>query len=239
MREPPASRRPGVGALFLLLATAPAAGAALAPWVWGPVLGWCALSLTLAGVAYLGFPRQVFAKDGETGRIPLGRKLALLPFLLLTWGTWHALRVLGREPAWNELGEGVFLGRRLLPGEYPEGVRTVVDLTWELEERLPPGAVRYVHWPILDAAGVAPGELRAFAEQLLAEAHPLYLHCAQGHGRTGMVAAALLLARDPGETAAGALARVRAARPGVGLSRPQEAALGGRTPAAHEARGAR
>ncbi|MFP2931679.1 tyrosine-protein phosphatase, partial [Pyxidicoccus sp. 3LG] len=37
---------------------------------------------------------------------------------------------------------------------------------------------------------------------------PLYVHCAQGHGRTGMIAAALLVARGDAADAATALARV-------------------------------
>jgi hypothetical protein len=214
-----------VAALFFVLAAGLALSAAAAPLGGALALGWGAASLALAGVAYLGFPGVVFGKDGDSGRLPIGRKLLLLPYLLLSSATWHALRLLGKEPPWDALGEGVFIGRRLLPGEYPAGVRTVVDLTWEFEERLPPGPVRYLNWPILDAAGVSPEALRAFAARLLAEPHPLYLHCAQGHGRTGMVAAALLLAREPGETPEGALARVRAARPGVRLGEEQRAAL--------------
>ena len=51
------------------------------------------------------------------------------------------------------------------------------------------------------------------------------MHCANGRGRTGLVAAAWLLAHGRADSAADALARVQAARPAVRLLPRQWAAL--------------
>ncbi len=43
----------------------------------------------------------------------------LLPYLLYAWGLWHLWRLATREPPFHELGDGITLGRRLLPRELP------------------------------------------------------------------------------------------------------------------------
>jgi protein-tyrosine phosphatase len=49
----------------------------------------------------------------------------------------------------------------------------------------------------------------------------IYIHCAQGHGRTGMFAAAVLLSSGQAATPEEALRLVTSARPGVRLSGDQ------------------
>jgi protein-tyrosine phosphatase len=49
----------------------------------------------------------------------------------------------------------------------------------------------------------------------------LYVHCAQGHGRTGMIAALLLLIRDPDLSVADAVLTVKKIRLGVALASEQ------------------
>jgi len=50
---------------------------------------------------------------------------------------------------------------------------------------------------------------------------PVYIHCAQGHGRTGTLAAAVLLAKGHCDSVDAAIARLRAARPRLALSKAQ------------------
>ena len=81
----------------------------------------------------------------------------------------------------------------------------------------------------LATTGNYPGRART-ADELNAciDALPetgVYIHCAQGHGRTGFFACALLLRRGLAATAAEAEARVVAARPGVKLRQAQRAFL--------------
>ena len=54
---------------------------------------------------------------------------------------------------------------------------------------------------------------------------PVYVHCAEGHGRSATVVAALLLLTEQVSTVEEAISNVRQARPGVGLNRQQIALL--------------
>ena len=97
--------------------------------------------------------------------------LILAPYLLLLWSVWQLSRALRRESPFNELVEGITIGRRLLPGEYPEGIESVVDLTAEFPEssRIRQGRI-YRAFPILDGSPSTPAAL----EQI-----------ARGHGSAG------------------------------------------------------
>ena len=49
----------------------------------------------------------------------------------------------------------------------------------------------------------------------------VYIHCAQGHGRTGTFAAAVLLAKGHCDSVDAAVARLRAVRPRLALGKAQ------------------
>lgn len=191
----------------------------------GWLLLWPAWSFAIVALAYAGVGARAFGKQAD-GRMRPWAVLALLPYLLLTWGTWHLARRISRERVLDEVVPGVLVGRRLLPGELPTGVSALLDLTSEFIE--PEGirsACRYVSLPILDASTLPVERVAPVLRELAALPGPLYIHCAQGHGRTGMIAAALLVARGDAPDAKVALARVRQARPAVRLSAQQERAL--------------
>jgi hypothetical protein len=211
----------------LVFATAAGLLAFLAVQLGGPwwLLLWPAASFGTVALAYAGAGARLFGKQPD-GRMRPGAVLVLLPYLLLTWATWHLARKLSREPAYAEVVPGLFVGRRLLPGELPVGTGAVLDLTSEFIE--PAGirtACRYVSLPILDASTLPVDRVVPVLRDLAALRTPLYVHCAQGHGRTGMLAAALLLARGEAPDARAALALVQRARPGVRLSPAQAQAL--------------
>lgn len=208
----------GVQALLL-------AGLALHMGGTGLLLLWPALSFLTVALAYGGGGARLLGKraDGTLHPAACG---VLLPYLLLTWGVWHLACRLSRERAFDEVVPGVLVGRRLLPGELPERVQTVLDLTAEFAE---PEAVRsgrrYLALPILDASTLPVERVAPVLRELAAQEGPVYVHCAQGHGRTGMIAAALLVARGHAPNAEAALAQVQRARPGVRLSHAQQEAL--------------
>jgi hypothetical protein len=187
----------------------------------GLLLLWPALSFAIVAAAYLGPSPGVFGKTSE-GAIGWRVYLYLGPFLLYTRGLWCLSRLLSREPAWNPVAEGLYLGRRVSAARLPEGIGTVVDLTAELPE---PAGVRsaaaYRCLPVLD--GTAPGDedLARLVGEIAGAQGAVYVHCAQGHGRSALVVAAVLLARGLAGTPEEALRAVRAARPGIGLRRSQ------------------
>ena len=85
--------------------------------------------------------------------------------------------------------------------------------------RKPIGIIRsadYRSFPILDAATPQGARLRELL-QSLPDNKPLYIHCAQGHGRTGLVAAAWLIFHGHATDVAAALAILQSVRPGIHL----------------------
>ena len=84
---------------------------------WGSVLSWPALSFGAAAFAYAGVGPRVFGKreDGRLSPIPV---VLLFPYLIYTWALWHLWRLSTREPPFQELHDGLTIGRRLLPSEF-------------------------------------------------------------------------------------------------------------------------
>ncbi|MEK7952173.1 hypothetical protein [Luteolibacter soli] len=183
------------------------------------LLFWSALSFGMVALGYAGIGPRVFGK-GRDGRISLPLKLLNLPYLTYTWAIWHLCRLLSREASFNQIDDDLVIGRRLLASEAPEGFDHYVDLTAEFEEPRPirarPG---YCCLPILDAGVPSLAELRGAVEQ--AAAGRAFVHCAQGHGRTGLFALALLLHHKRVETIEEGIGLLQNLRPAVKLNRIQ------------------
>ncbi len=212
------------GFLFLLLSIAIAVGASQhGPWSW--LLFYPAFSFgAVASTYFLGNP-AVFGKRYDGRRSVLGR-LLVLPYVMYGNAIWHVVRLVSREPAMNVLGDGFILSRRLLGYELPESVASVVDLTCEFTESKSTWKIEsYLCYPILDGSGASRDEIRELAVAILEMPRPVLIHCAQGHGRTGLVAAAVLLVSGQAKTAADAIAIVQSARPGIELNRVQQSVV--------------
>jgi hypothetical protein len=193
--------------------------AAFASWRLGAPVGWLlawfALACLIVAAAYaLNWP-SVFAK---TTKAParLLHQFALLPYLAYTRFVWHLVRLLSSEAASNHLIEGVRIGRRLLRHEIPADIDLVVDLTAELP-KMASGAT-YLCLPILDA-GVPDAASLVRAVTSVSSAKRVFIHSAQGHGRTALFAACVLIHR--GYSAQAAIDAVLVARPGARMNRVQ------------------
>lgn len=204
------------GVLFLVL------GLTLCgmPWLYGGgwtwVLLWLGLDMLLLSAAYVRQDTGIFGKRPD-GTLAACRVLIFLPYLLFTWAVWRLCRLLP-EPAVQRINERLSIGRRILPGELPAGIDVILDLTSEFTE---PAAVRkearYINLPTLDATAPTPAALAATICSLQPHEH-VFIHCAQGHGRTAMAAIALLLHRGETSDIADGLRLLKAIRPGVSLS---------------------
>lgn len=192
---------------------------------WTLLLLWPSLSFAVVSAAYLRFGHRVFGKRLD-GSMAFASVTLLLPYLLFVWAVWHIIRCVSREPHCNRLADGITIGRRLLSHELPPEVDTVVDLTCEFPE---PAALRavpqYISFPLLDAGTLSPDSLADFSRRLAGIDGSLFIHCAQGHGRAGLIAALLLIARGLATDGDDALRQIQMSRPSVHLNRIQTSTL--------------
>lgn len=190
----------------------------------GGLLIWIAACSFVVASGYTSFGARVLGKRSN-GDLPVVHRAVLLPFFVVTWASWH-LSALARERPYDRVGSGLYLGRLPRPGDLPSDVAVLVDLTAEFEvDRRLRRELEYLCLPTLD--GTAPDEsgCLAIVERLRVHPGPVYVHCAYGHGRSALVAAALLLARGEARTIAEAVTQLQAARPRVALTAPQRASL--------------
>lgn len=183
----------------------------------GWLLLWPASSFLLISMAYAGVGPSLLGKRPD-GTIAPASLVLLLPFLLLTWLSWHGLRLFSRRPPYHQIAPGVWLGRRLLASELPDGISVVVDLTAEFFE---PAGIRrrcdYHCLPTLDARAPDEAAFRELMKQLADLDRNLYVHCASGCGRAPTLGVALLIARGRVASVEEGERIVRAIRPGVHL----------------------
>ncbi|MEX2214313.1 MAG: tyrosine-protein phosphatase [Phycisphaeraceae bacterium] len=192
-------------------------------WMW--LLLWPALALSLVAIAYLFNKPALFGKRDD-GTMHPALLLALLPYLIFAWLIWHLVRKLTKEPATNEVTPTLIVGRRLLPGELPANVTHMIDLTAEFAEPAGVrGATTYRALPMLDGMAVSVHRLNEIASAIAAIEGVVYIHCAQGHGRTGLVAAAVLLVSGEAASDEQAIQRLKLVRPGIELKASQRRAL--------------
>lgn len=192
---------------------------------WYLLMIWPAISFIIIALGYFRFGPVVYGKSSRGVLSPITQVL-LLPYLFYVWTVWYAIRFVRREPAINQLTNSLYIGRRLLSHELPDNIEHVIDLTCEFSE---PNVFRisttYHLYPILDGFVPSPEQLHQWVCEVASLTGKVFLHCAEGHGRTGLFAAALLLVTGHSKTPVEALQFIKSRRPLVHLSRQQLAVL--------------
>ena len=180
------------------------------------LLYWVAVDLFLLAYAYAANRARLIGKT-DHGTIGLGRFAIFAPYLLLTWFCWALYVRLSREDWSNEVADGIWVGRRPAPHHLPEGA-LVVDMTAEFithsELRSREGLVLI---PTLDARSPGANVLLEHARRLASHEGRVYIHCAQGHGRSATLAALILAIRDGGASIDEAMRAMSLRRPAVHL----------------------
>lgn len=206
--------------IFFLFAVGCAVlAAAHGGWHW--LLAWPAASLAVVAAAYAGGGPRLLGKRPGGSLHPAAVALHL-PFLVLTWFVWHLVALLRGSREATLVADGLWVGRRPRLGDVPAGVAVVADLTCEFPAcRRVAATYDYLTFPVLDGHVPPLPDLVAFARRLADQPGVVYLHCAQGHGRSALVAACVLIARGTAADPDEAMRLIRAARPRVRLSRGQ------------------
>lgn len=186
---------------------------------WALLFVWLGVDLVLLGIAHARGSSRVFGK-GRNGELPVWSWCVFLPLHLLNNLLWHSIRLLSSEPAQNTVTDRLVVGRRLLAKEVEGSFDNYVDLTAEFAEPTPIGkSPAYVLFAMLDGSAPSPEVLRATVASL--RPGRTFVHCAQGHGRTGLFALALLIDSGQASNIQDGLCLLLTARPRIRLNREQ------------------
>lgn len=208
---------PLYGSVFVGLSLASFAVAAKFGGGW-LLLVWPGLSFALVSVAYAMLEPRVVGKRAD-GTFPTWRRILLFPFFVYSEGIWHLYALFSSEEAYNQVAPGLWVGRWPVARPLPDGVDIVVDVTAELPaHRSLTRSKRYICLPALDATVPNEEDFRALALKLADERGGIFVHCAFGHGRSAMVAAAILITRGLAHDAESAERLMKTSRPLVGLT---------------------
>lgn len=203
---------------------------------WTLLLGYLATSSLFTGICY-GAKALGVEPEGlidETGPLKALVPLIVLPYTALGMGIMLFERALSREPFADEVAPALWVGKAPLFWEgrdvHARKVTAVLNMCYEFHDtaRLRRAQLQYRRLPVLD--GTAPSLERLVAavdwcvEQLDA-GRTVLVHCAQGHGRSATVAAAVLLHRGHASSPEEAIRLMREARPRVRLSAHQRGVL--------------
>ena len=213
-----------------------AARASGARWVLVVLVAYLALCLLTLGLAYgvrhAGYPVERLLR--LPGWAPIARVLLLSYHALAGPVLFLSARISG-EALLSPLAPGLDLGRLPFPSERGRlseaGITAVLNLCWEFPDGAGVGQVPGIvaaSVPILDGSPPTDPQFRE-AVDWVSEQHrggrAVLIHCAEGHGRSGTIAAASLCRLGLAADIEDALARVLDARPGARPSREQREAL--------------
>ena len=181
------------------------------------VLLWPALAFISIGLAHLLCPAagaRWLCKDPRTGQINVATAVIFLPFLMLSWLIWLVKHLIKCESPYDRVYEDFYVGRYCMryPAQFPDDAANVVDLTAEFPARCDVIRGRnYLCLPSLDREMPPAHDLADFARQVEALEGPTYVHCANGHGRSALVVAMVMIMRGAAPTIEGEERRARRA----------------------------
>ncbi|NOT12768.1 MAG: hypothetical protein HOP23_13200 [Methylococcaceae bacterium] len=185
----------------------------------GLMVAWLGVGFILTGLGYAGIDARIYGKN-ETGDFPWWSIMLYMPFFCYTLATWHVVQCLIRERSYDWITGDLIVGRRLWKREYPENVQIVVDLTAEFHE--PKSVIEniaYISLPILDGHIPEIHRMNDALDKLTSGI--TYIHCGQGHGRSGLIAALLLARQGIIRTPQEAILLLKSKRPKLGLTAKQ------------------
>lgn len=190
-------------------------------WPLTVVFVWVFLSLAMVASAYWLNLASIFRKR-QGGKIPLYIRWAFVPFLIGV----RVYNIVARRrdglPAWHQVGDDLFVGRRLFSGDIDElkqqGITAILDVTAEfdaLDWSSETADISYLNIPVLDHKAPTEQQLHQ-AIQWIQQQHQQHkkvlVHCALGRGRSVFMVAAYLLAQSKDKNVDSILKRIQTER---------------------------
>ncbi|WOL01599.1 hypothetical protein Cni_G10316 [Canna indica] len=151
------------------------------------------------------------------GSFPVWSKILFGPYLISVRLYVVLKRMKRNEALYNEISERLYVGGwPTAMSRLPPGDPAVIDCTCELPRSYFVPAESYLCIPLWDSRSPHPTQIESavrWACQKRAEKKPIYIHCANGHGRSVCVMCALLVELGLAESWKDAEKMVREKRP--------------------------
>ena len=198
------------------------------------VFGWIAFSLIAVSSAYLLNYPSLFRKR-EDGSIPFYIRWIFVPFLLGSWLYNEYARRTDKVPPLQKIESNLFLACRM-SGQHVDllnenNIDAILDVTAEfdgLDWTAYQEDFRYLNVPVLDHTSPTPEQLVLainWLNQQVSENKNVVVHCALGRGRSVLVVAAYLLAKNPDLSVDDAMRQINQIRQTARLNKRQLASL--------------
>lgn len=194
------------------------------------VLLWGAGSLFAVCIAYLTHYPELFRKKAD-GRIPWFVRWLFIPFLLGAQFYNYYARRTDKVPNIQKIEEQLFLGTRLVGRDIEQlkqqGIDCILDVTAEfdsLDWTSYRYDVDYLNIPVLDHTSPTAEQLHLtlnWIDQHVRNNRKVLVHCALGRGRSVLVMAAYLLARDDTLSIVDVMNRIQSVRATARLNKRQ------------------
>ena len=198
------------------------------------VFGWIAFSLIAVSSAYLLNYPSLFRKR-EDGSIPFYIRWIFVPFLLGSWLYNEFARRTDKVPPLQKIEPHLFLACRMSVKHVSllneNNIDAILDVTAEfdgLDWTAYQEDYRYLNVPVLDHTSPTPEQLVLainWLNQQISEKKNVVVHCALGRGRSVLVVAAYLLAKNPTLSVDDALREINQIRQTARLNKRQLASL--------------
>ncbi|MDO6568096.1 diacylglycerol kinase family protein [Alteromonas sp. 1_MG-2023] len=205
------------------------------PTIWLSVIfAWISFSLIAVSSAYLLNYPALFRKR-EDGSIPIYIRWIFVPFLLGSWLYNEYARRTDKVPPLQKIDDQLYLGCRMSSQHVDllneNSINAILDVTAEfdgLDWTAYQADFSYLNIPVLDHTSPTKEQLTLainWIDQQLADGKNIIVHCALGRGRSVLVLAAYLLARDPSLSILDTMDKIQSVRTTARLNKHQLAAL--------------
>ena len=176
---------------------------------------WLAVSCVWVATAFFRHRPEMLMGKRQNGTVFLPYCLLNTPFLVIYWMTWLVRHFLFRHEPVNGIA-GTNISVSCWPGFHVplDRYNLVIDATSEMPKWYGLGNAKYVCLPNLDGV---PLDRYVLPVEINRDMHIL-VHCAQGRGRSALVACLILLKLGYAETADDAFHLLKQSRPSVTLS---------------------
>eukprot|EP00210_Caulerpa_lentillifera_P002702 g2582.t1 len=163
----------------------------------------------------------------KNGKISLWGGLLFWPYHLGLRIRLHIRKLKTKEPLYHEIISGWYVGGWPMNGKcLPPGDPSIVDCTCEFPKTH--NSSRYLCLLVWDSHGATAEQLKEAVDWACNEnnkGHPIYIHCAHGHGRSVAVLIACFLKKRIYRTIEEAEAMIKRVRPKIRLNRRQKTKL--------------